>query len=172
MSPHIQDSAHSVNTLGYAAPFMTAPQKRRGPTPHDDADPRTWGHAHTRDWLVRQFRRKERARREAAWKVDQKKAAAAGRGESFKPFDPEDLGPQRVDVERLCPEPMTAKHLGNMYTVEFVEATIVRVPRVVMLPLALSSVRARRQRNRGLYASPSWACSRRWRPRWLARCST
>ncbi|KAJ6488138.1 P-loop containing nucleoside triphosphate hydrolase protein [Mycena vitilis] len=33
VSPHIQHSVHSANTLSYGAPFMTVPPKPRGPAP-------------------------------------------------------------------------------------------------------------------------------------------
>ena len=55
VSPHIQDSVHSVSTLSYAAPFKTAPPKPRGPAPYDAADPRTWTHEHARAWFAENF---------------------------------------------------------------------------------------------------------------------
>lgn len=112
-----------MNTLGYAAPFLTSPPKLRGPAPFDAADPRTWDHSHTAAWFADQFTKRERKRKEAHWKVQEKKAI--GLGKKIKPFNPEDLGEPRVDIGKLCPEPMTAKHFGKMYTVEIIEAVIV-----------------------------------------------
>ncbi len=44
VSPHLQDSTHSVSTLSYASPFNTSPPKPRGPAPYNPTDPRTWNH--------------------------------------------------------------------------------------------------------------------------------
>ncbi|KAH7101556.1 P-loop containing nucleoside triphosphate hydrolase protein [Auriculariales sp. MPI-PUGE-AT-0066] len=41
------DCAHSASTLGYAAPFKTAPPKPKGPAKYDPTDPRTWTHDDT-----------------------------------------------------------------------------------------------------------------------------
>ncbi|KAF7330226.1 Kinesin-like protein [Mycena venus] len=101
VSPHIQDSVHSTNTLSYAAPFVAVPPKPRGPAAYDAEDPRTWNHAQTAAWLTAQF-------------------AAALRP---SPADPApsgtdvDLG---VDVSTICPPGATAANLGRLYTTEFV----------------------------------------------------
>lgn len=55
VSPHIQDTVHSTNTLSYAAPFKTAPPKLRGPAPYDPKDPRTWDHDQTVAWMKEEF---------------------------------------------------------------------------------------------------------------------
>ncbi|KII93427.1 hypothetical protein PLICRDRAFT_100491 [Plicaturopsis crispa FD-325 SS-3] len=55
VSPHIQDTVHSTNTLGYAAPFRTSVPRPRGPAPYDAADPRTWDEAQTRAWFKDEF---------------------------------------------------------------------------------------------------------------------
>ncbi|CAK5281145.1 unnamed protein product [Mycena citricolor] len=55
VSPHIQDTTHSTNTLSYAAPFKTVPPKPRGAPRFDKEDPRTWDHQKTIDWLAEQF---------------------------------------------------------------------------------------------------------------------
>ncbi|KAJ7671507.1 P-loop containing nucleoside triphosphate hydrolase protein [Mycena polygramma] len=91
VSPHIQDSVHSPNTLSYAAPFMTVPPKPRGPAPYDEEDPRTWDHAQTMAWLTAQFT-------------------------TALPSSA-DLG---VDLSAVCPPGATAAHLGRLYTTDFV----------------------------------------------------
>ncbi|PCH35714.1 nucleoside triphosphate hydrolase protein [Wolfiporia cocos MD-104 SS10] len=119
VSPHIQDSTHSVNTLSYAAPFKTSPPKPRGPAPYDPTDPRTWNTEQTREWLTAEFTKRARAREAAARKVAEKSAARRGKTPPPAELD----GPVRlaVDVERLCQEGMTALHFGRMYTTEFVQ---------------------------------------------------
>ena len=116
MSPHIQDSTHSVNTLSYAAPFKTAPPKPRGPVPYNPDDPRTWDHAQTRAWLVEEFTERANARRAHAQKLQ---AQRAGNKAAAEP----DAAPVAlaVDVDKLCPGGMTAKNYGAMYTTEFVQ---------------------------------------------------
>ncbi|KAK0225394.1 P-loop containing nucleoside triphosphate hydrolase protein [Armillaria fumosa] len=68
VSPHIQDSIHSTNTLSYATPFRTVPAKPRGPLAYDSEDPRTWDRAQTYAWLTNEF-----AKQAAAEKVQEKK---------------------------------------------------------------------------------------------------
>ncbi|KZT03926.1 P-loop containing nucleoside triphosphate hydrolase protein [Laetiporus sulphureus 93-53] len=118
VSPHIQDSVHSVNTLSYAAPFKTSPPKPRGPAPYDPADPRTWNTARTRQWLTDEFTVRARTRQIAAHKVKEK--AAERRGKKLRPIDPNSPVQLLVDVDKLCPEGMTAVHFGRMYTTQFV----------------------------------------------------
>ncbi|KAJ7352329.1 P-loop containing nucleoside triphosphate hydrolase protein [Mycena albidolilacea] len=100
VSPHIQDSVHSTNTLSYAAPFMTVPPKPRGPAPYDTEDPRTWTHAQTTVWLAAQFA-----------------AALHLCPVGFAPEPGIDLG---VELSAVCPPGATAAHLGRLYTTEFV----------------------------------------------------
>jgi hypothetical protein len=64
-------------------------------------------------------------RRQAAYNIEKAKALKADRIKGFRDFDPEDLGERRLDVAKMCPAPMTARNLGKMYTVEFVEAALV-----------------------------------------------
>ncbi|CAK5265801.1 unnamed protein product [Mycena citricolor] len=121
VSPHIQDSIHSTNTLSYAAPFMTALPKAKGPAPYDVSDPRTWDHEQTVTWLTRQFAKPALASRLAAWKVKEKAAILAGK--KLKPLEPlasedVDIG---VDVLQICPPGSTAKNVGALYAAEFVE---------------------------------------------------
>lgn len=99
MSPHIQDSVHSVSTLGYAAPFKTAPPKPRGPAPYDASDPRTWTHDQTRAWFAAEF---------AAYARERKGADA-------------DVP---LDLARLLPAGMLATHLGRVPTTEFVNRVL------------------------------------------------
>ena len=119
VSPHIQDSTHSVNTLSYAAPFRTAPPKPRGPAPYNKDDPRTWDHAHTAAWLTEEFTKRAKARRVHAHKA--READAARKGRKVRPLDEDAPMVLAVDVEQLCPEGMTARHYGAMYTTEFVQ---------------------------------------------------
>ncbi|KAI0347911.1 P-loop containing nucleoside triphosphate hydrolase protein [Trametopsis cervina] len=100
VSPHIQDSVHSVNTLSYASPFKTAPPKPRGPAPYNPSDPRTWDHEQTVKWLTGQFTKAAR---------------------TLRPLDPNAPLKLAVDVDRLCPEGMTARNFGAMYSTEFVQ---------------------------------------------------
>ncbi|KAJ6591348.1 P-loop containing nucleoside triphosphate hydrolase protein [Mycena sp. CBHHK59/15] len=117
VSPHIQDTVHSTNTLSYAAPFKTAPPKPRGPLPYDAKDPRTWDHDQTIEWLTAQFTKRAEARRLAAWKVQVKHAKM--RGKTLPPpTSALDLG---VDVSKICPAGATAKNLGMLYTPQFVQ---------------------------------------------------
>ncbi|KAF7357928.1 Kinesin-like protein [Mycena venus] len=121
VSPHIQDSIHSTNTLSYAAPFKTIPPKPRGPAPYDAKDPRTWDHAKTIEWLTAQFTKHAMKSRQAEWNVKSKAAQLAGK--KLKPLeDPVpgqlDLG---VDILKICPEGSTAKDLGTLYTPQFVQ---------------------------------------------------
>ncbi|KAJ7760973.1 P-loop containing nucleoside triphosphate hydrolase protein [Mycena metata] len=124
VSPHIQDTIHSTNTLSYAAPFKTAPPKPRGPVPYDAQDPRTWDHARTVEWLTAQFTKRALKSRQAAWSVRSKHAALAGK--TLKPLP--DLAPEQqqqldlgVDVSKICPPGSTGKNLGMLYTPQFVQ---------------------------------------------------
>ncbi|KAJ6507403.1 P-loop containing nucleoside triphosphate hydrolase protein [Mycena vitilis] len=121
VSPHIQDTVHSTNTLSYAAPFKTALPKPRGPAPYDAADPRTWDHDKTVEWLTTQFTKRAMKSREAGWQVKAKAAQLAGK--KLKPLAPPepgqlDLG---VDITTICPPGSTAKNLGTLYTPQFVQ---------------------------------------------------
>ncbi|KAJ6456387.1 P-loop containing nucleoside triphosphate hydrolase protein [Mycena sanguinolenta] len=121
VSPHIQDSVHSTNTLSYAAPFKTVPPKPRGPAPYDAQDPRTWDHDKTVEWLTMQFTKAALKRRQADYNVKAKAAQLAGK--KLKPLEPPapgtlDIG---VDAEAICPPGSTAKNLGMLYTPQFVE---------------------------------------------------
>ncbi|PBK95319.1 P-loop containing nucleoside triphosphate hydrolase protein [Armillaria gallica] len=112
VSPHIQDSIHSTNTLSYATPFRTVPAKPRGPLAYDSEDPRTWDRAQTHAWLTSEF-----AKHTVAEKVQEEKAdfaanALASLNERL------DLG---LDIDKVCPEGYTARNLGALYTTEFVE---------------------------------------------------
>lgn len=123
VSPHIQDTVHSVNTLSYASPFKTAPPKPRGPAPYDAADPRTWNHEQTVAWLTQEFAKRQRARIAHAQKVRVEKAAKAGTKAPL-PYDPAAPVAPVVDVSRLCPPGMTARHFGQLYTTEFVQRVL------------------------------------------------
>ncbi|KAK7001327.1 kinesin-like protein [Favolaschia claudopus] len=121
VSPHIQDSVHSTNTLSYAAPFKTIPPKPRGPAPYDAEDPRTWDHAKTVEWLTAQFTAQAMKSRQADYNVRARSAQLAGK--KLKPLEPPapgqlDLG---VDVAKICPEGERAKNLGMLYTPQFVQ---------------------------------------------------
>ncbi|KAJ7803795.1 P-loop containing nucleoside triphosphate hydrolase protein [Mycena olivaceomarginata] len=121
VSPHIQDSVHSTNTLSYAAPFKTVPPKPRGPAPYDAEDPRTWDHAKTVEWLTAQFTKRALKTRQVDWNVKAKAAKLAGK--TLKPLEAPapgqlDLG---VDILKICPEGYTAKNLGTLYTPQFVQ---------------------------------------------------
>ncbi|KAI0821443.1 P-loop containing nucleoside triphosphate hydrolase protein [Irpex lacteus] len=119
VSPHLQDSTHSVSTLSYASPFKTSPPKPRGPAPYNPTDPRTWNHEQTLKWLTEEFASRALTRREHQHKV--KEAEACRSGQSVPSLDPHDPLELAVDVEKLCPKGMTAKHFGAMYTTQFVQ---------------------------------------------------
>ncbi|KAJ7598750.1 P-loop containing nucleoside triphosphate hydrolase protein [Mycena floridula] len=93
VSPHIQDTVHSTNTLSYAAPFKTSIPKPRGPMPYEATDPRSWDHDQTHAWLVKMF-----------------SSRAQGEHPTFG-----------VDIDKLCPAGMTAQNLGVLYTTQFLE---------------------------------------------------
>ncbi|CCM02975.1 uncharacterized protein FIBRA_05090 [Fibroporia radiculosa] len=119
VSPHIQDCTHSVNTLSYASPFKTSPPKAKGPAPYDPTDPRTWNTVQTQQWLKEEFTKRARTRLAAAYKVKEKDVRA--RVIKLPPPDMSAPVVLAVDVEKLCPEGMTATHFGRMYTTEFVQ---------------------------------------------------
>ncbi|KAI0821454.1 P-loop containing nucleoside triphosphate hydrolase protein [Irpex lacteus] len=119
VSPHIQDSAHSVSTLSYASPFKTAPPKPRGPAPYNAADPRTWDHDKTVEWLTAQFTKAAKARRAHAHKL--KEQEAAKKRKKLTPLDNNTPVTLAVDIEKLCPPGMTARNFGAMYSIEFVQ---------------------------------------------------
>lgn len=111
VSPHIQDSIHSTNTLSYAIPFRTVPAKPRGPLAYDSEGPRTWDRAQTHAWLTNEF-----ANHAAAEKVQEEKADIAAN--ALASLDERlDLG---LDIDKVCPEGYTARNLGALYTTEFV----------------------------------------------------
>ncbi|KAJ7141112.1 P-loop containing nucleoside triphosphate hydrolase protein [Mycena epipterygia] len=121
VSPHIQDTIHSTNTLSYAAPFKTVPPKPKGPAPYDAQDPRTWTHDKTVEWLTAQFTNRAMKSRQAEWNVKAKHAKLAGK--TLPPLENPipgqlDLG---VDVSKICPAGSTAKNLGVLYTPQFVQ---------------------------------------------------
>ncbi|KZT22519.1 P-loop containing nucleoside triphosphate hydrolase protein [Neolentinus lepideus HHB14362 ss-1] len=119
VSPHIQDTVHSVNTLSYASPFKTVPPKPRGPAPYDPKDPRTWDHEQTVSWLTEEFSKRVKKRRQTEWNVKSQKAAKEGK--KLKPLDPNELVDIYVDIDKLCPRDMTATNYARMYTTEFIE---------------------------------------------------
>ncbi|EPQ55331.1 P-loop containing nucleoside triphosphate hydrolase protein [Gloeophyllum trabeum ATCC 11539] len=119
VSPHIQDSVHSVNTLSYASPFKTAPPKPRGPAPYDPQDPRTWNHEQTVSWLKEEFIKRAKQRKQSEWNMQAKKAAKEGK--KLKPLDPNLPVNTIIDVDKLCPGEMTAMNYAKMYVAEFVE---------------------------------------------------
>ncbi|KAJ7104233.1 P-loop containing nucleoside triphosphate hydrolase protein [Mycena belliarum] len=121
VSPHIQDTVHSTNTLSYAAVFKTVPPKPRGQAPYDAKDPRTWDHDKTVEWLAAQFTARAMKSRQAAWNVKEKQAKLVGK--RLKPLKVPtpgelDLG---VDIPKICPAGSTAKNLGVLYTPQFVQ---------------------------------------------------
>jgi kinesin family member 2/24 len=119
VSPHIQDSAHSVSTLSYASPFKTAPPKPRGPAPYNPADPRTWDHDKTVEWLTARFTKAARTRQLSAYKLKEKEAAM--KKKKLRPLDPDAPLRLAVDIGKLCPPGMTARNYGAMYSIEFVQ---------------------------------------------------
>lgn len=98
---------------------MTAPPKPRGPAPYNPADPRTWDHDKTVEWLTAQFTKAAKARRAHAYKLKEKDAAK--KGKKVAPLDNNAPVVLAVDVEKLCPPGMTARNFGAMYSIEFVQ---------------------------------------------------
>ena len=119
VSPHLQDTAHSVNTLSYASPFKMAPPKLLGPAPYDETDPRTWEHDQTVAWLEAGFRKRAIKRRDHAHAERERKAKAIHK--KVAPLDPDAPVVPTVNVDAFCPEPMTARHLGRLYAGEWIE---------------------------------------------------
>ncbi|KAI0684847.1 P-loop containing nucleoside triphosphate hydrolase protein [Cytidiella melzeri] len=119
VSPHIQDSAHSVNILSYASPFKTSLPKPQGPAPYNPADPRTWNHDQTVEWLTKQFTKAARARQVQAYKLKEREAAK--KSKKLPPFDASSPVTLAVDVGKLCPEGMTARNFGAIYFIDFVQ---------------------------------------------------
>ncbi|THG94681.1 hypothetical protein EW026_g6839 [Hermanssonia centrifuga] len=119
VSPHIQDSTHSVNTLSYASPFKTSPPKPKGPAPYSPADPRTWNHEQTVTWFTKQFTQRIRARQLNSYNLRQTEAEK--KGEKLNPYDPTAPITLPVAIEKLCPDGMTGKHFGRFYTTEFIQ---------------------------------------------------
>ncbi len=112
VSPHIQDSIHSTNTLSYATPFCTVPAKLCGPLAYDSDDPHTWDWVQMHAWLTSEF-----AKHTIAEKVQDKKADFAANAPAF--LDERlDLG---LDIDKVCPEGYTTRNLGSLYMTEFVE---------------------------------------------------
>ena len=93
VSPFIQDAAHSANTLSYAAPFKSSPPSLNGPVAYDASDPRTWDSERTRDWLRSAFE-------EFGQKIERR---------------------VMVDVDKIVPNPMTAKNVARLYASEWFE---------------------------------------------------
>ncbi|KAJ7049968.1 P-loop containing nucleoside triphosphate hydrolase protein [Mycena amicta] len=122
VSPHIQDTVHSTNTLSYAAPFLTIPPKPRGPMPYDAEDPRTWDHDKTIEWLTAEFTKLAKKSRLAEWTVKARSAQIAGK--KLKPLVEDEVLDIGVDVLKICPPGSTAKNLGMLYTPQFVEACL------------------------------------------------
>ncbi|KAK0448636.1 P-loop containing nucleoside triphosphate hydrolase protein [Armillaria borealis] len=112
VSPHIQDSIHSTNTLSYATPFRTVPAKPRGPLAYDSEDPRTWDQAQTHAWLTNEFAKHAAAEKIQGEEADFAANALASLDECL------DLG---LDIDKACPEGYTARNLRALYTTEFVE---------------------------------------------------
>lgn len=117
VSPHIQDSSHSVNTLSYTAPFRILPP-RRPPASYDAKDPRTWDHAATIKWLENSFRKAYETRRRADYKTQKAKEA----GKRLKPLPPASLDRSCiVQLETFCPPPFGGVFLAKMYGAEWVQ---------------------------------------------------
>ncbi|KAJ6508726.1 P-loop containing nucleoside triphosphate hydrolase protein [Mycena sanguinolenta] len=140
VSPHIEDSVHSTNTLSYAESFRTVPPKPRGPTPYDAEDPMTWDHDKTVEWLTAQFTKAALKRRQADYNVKAKAAQLSGK--KLKTLEPPapgtlDLG---IDVLGICPPGSTAKNLGTLDTPQFVERCLAARAGKVWEVYALKSV--------------------------------
>ncbi|EGO26350.1 hypothetical protein SERLADRAFT_463324 [Serpula lacrymans var. lacrymans S7.9] len=128
VSPHIQDVVHSGNTLSYASPFKTAPPKPRGPAPYDKADPRTWNHEQTLEWLEEEFIKVTKAKRNH----DREERVKGTKRSEKSQIPPEDDAViiLAVDLDKLCPVGMTAMQFGRLYTMEFVEQCLLAIPAV------------------------------------------
>ncbi|KAF7327984.1 Kinesin-like protein [Mycena kentingensis (nom. inval.)] len=121
VSPHIQDSVHSTNTLSYAAPFKTNLPKPHGPAPYDPKDPRTWDRDATVAWLTIQFTELAMKSRLAEWKVKARRAALNGK--KLKPLD-ESTAELGVDVAKICPPGASGRSLAMLYTMQFAELCV------------------------------------------------
>ncbi|KZT41875.1 P-loop containing nucleoside triphosphate hydrolase protein [Sistotremastrum suecicum HHB10207 ss-3] len=120
ISPHLQDTPHSVNTLSYASPFRVDVPKSRGTPVMNKDDPRTWDHDYTIEFLTKEFEKRSLARAKAGHQAQAKQAAL--KGKKIRPFDDTIKYPMAIDPVKLCPPPKTGKHLARMYTAEWIEA--------------------------------------------------
>ena len=101
VSPHIQDAAHSANTLSYAAPFRSvAPKLAASPTPNG-ADPRSWDHGHSINYLTRGLQH-----------------------ELGKVLPGHDVSKLPVDLEAFLPAPRGGLNLCKMYGAEWVSGML------------------------------------------------
>jgi len=96
--------------------------KPRGPAPYNAADPRTWDHEQTFKWLTGEFTKRARSRQLQSHKL--KEEAAARLGKTVPPLDTTAPVKLAVDVDKLCPEGMTARHFGAMYVREFIQLAL------------------------------------------------
>jgi kinesin family member 2/24 len=113
---------HSVNTLSYASPFKTTPQKRPSGLPYDKNDPRTWNNSQTINWLAAEYKKLYYKKLVAEHRA--KENAAKLRGKRIRPL-PDDVDVQTpLDLEKFCPEPMTARQLGRLYANEWIERSL------------------------------------------------
>ncbi|KAK0213292.1 P-loop containing nucleoside triphosphate hydrolase protein [Desarmillaria ectypa] len=104
VSPHIQDSIHSTNTLSYVTPFRTVPAKPRGPLAMISKT---------------RFAKRAPAEQSHAGKADFAANTLVSLDDSPEGLD---LG---LDIDKVCPEGYTARNLGALYTTEFVKRRLV-----------------------------------------------
>ncbi|KAI0313289.1 P-loop containing nucleoside triphosphate hydrolase protein [Amylostereum chailletii] len=125
VSPHIQDSSHSINTLSYAAPFRITPP-RRPPMAYDPEDPRTWDHASSIKWLTTAFAQERATRRLRGW--ERQDADARLQNKRVRPLSPlpEDA-PLLLDLDALCPSPHGGPYLGRMYSAEWMDTCVASI---------------------------------------------
>ncbi|EJD50162.1 P-loop containing nucleoside triphosphate hydrolase protein [Auricularia subglabra TFB-10046 SS5] len=102
VSPHVQDAAHSANTLSYAAPFRSAAPAYQPTTTVDEKDPRTWDHAFAVSWLERGLR------------VELAKVLPGKKAPDVLP----------VDLARFLPAPLGGLQLCKMYGAEWVRSML------------------------------------------------
>ncbi|KAF8318970.1 P-loop containing nucleoside triphosphate hydrolase protein [Clavulina sp. PMI_390] len=166
VSPHIQDSAHTVSTLSYAAPFKVAIPPPKKALKYDKTDPRTWNNEQLVAWLSVEFEKKMRFRMQPVKRVagvgsssakpKTAPAPAAAAASTSKPKGPL----MAVDPAKMFPAPTTGKQATRLYCGEWVALCLASTT----LPTPLSPLNQRLVNDHALDVYSSfgylWATAR------------
>lgn len=110
VSPHLQDAAHTVNTLSYAAPFKVAIPPPKKALRYDDTDPRTWNNEQLIKWFTIQVTNLARQ--------DSKKGSDSGSNPTSR--SPSPTTKMTIDPIKMFPPPTTGKQATRLYCGEWV----------------------------------------------------